>query len=148
MSVWQARLLNLGGLRRRKAALHGWIITNELDIVAFRVMDIERAPVDPVVIGELEFAAECFKPGTLGLEIFSGDREGEMIDGRFGRAQTGVARLVAPVKKSQNLSVSPVAGGDLEESRIWKPPHQLQADDILIKGLHCVEVIHAQSNFT
>ena len=104
--------------------------------------------MDPVVIGELEFAAECFKPRALGVEIFSRDREGKMIDGRFGRAQAAVAGLIAPIKESQNLSVSAVAVRDFEESRIWKPPHQLQADDVLIKGLHSVEVIHSQRNFT
>ena len=108
--------MNLGGSCRRKFALHGRIITNELDIVALGVMDVERAPVDPVVIGELEFAPEGFKPGALGLEIFLRDREGEMIDGSLGCAQAGVTRLATPVKESQNLSVSAVSVRDLEES--------------------------------
>ena len=72
--------------------------------------------MDPSMIGELQFAAEGFKPGALGLEIFLRDREGEMIDGRLGSAQAGVTRLAMPVKESQNLSVSAVSVRDLEES--------------------------------
>src|SRR4029453_4297450 len=43
--------INLG--KRETSDLHAWVVTDELDIVAFRVTDVERAPVDPIVIGEL-----------------------------------------------------------------------------------------------
>jgi len=118
------------------ADLYGWIVANKLDMVAFGVMEVERTPVNPNVFGELEFAAECFKPGALRVEIFAGDRESKMIDGRLGRTQSGIARLAVPIKESENLSVPAVTVRDFEESRIWKAPQQLQADNILIEGLH------------
>ena len=100
------------------------------------------------MIGELKFATESFEPGALGLEILSRDGEGEMIDSRMSRTQSGVARLAAPVEESQNLSVSAVAVRNSEKGRIREAPHRLQADDVLIKSLHGVEVIYPQRNFT
>ena len=111
-------------------------------------MDVERTPVNPIVIGELQFAAKCFESGALGLEIFARDGEGEMIDCRLGRAQAGIARLAAPVEESQNLSVSAVTVRNFEEGRIWKASHQLQANDVLVKSLHAIEVVYSQRDFT
>jgi hypothetical protein len=111
-------------------------------------MHVERTPVSPIVIRQLQFAAKCFESGALGLEIFAGDGEGEMIDCRLGRAQAGIARLAAPVEESQDLSVSAVTVRNLEEGRIRKASHQLQADDVLIKSLHGIEVVYPQRNFT
>lgn len=111
-------------------------------------MDVERTPVDPIVIGELQFAAKCFESGALGLEVSACDGEGEMIDSRLGRAQAGIARLAAPVEESQNLSVSVVTVRNSEEGRIWKAAHQLQANHVLIKSLHGIEVVYPQRNFT
>ena len=111
-------------------------------------MDVERTPVDPIVIGELQFAAKRFESAALGLEIFAGDGKGEMIDRRLGRAQAGIARLAAPVEESQNLSVSAVTVRNFEEGGIWKASHQLQANDVLIESLHGIEVVYPQRNFT
>jgi hypothetical protein len=72
----------------------------------------------------------------------------EMIDCGLGRTQAGIAQLAAPIEESQDLSVSAVTVRNFEEGRIRKASHQLQANDVLIKSMHGIEVVYPQRNFT
>ena len=56
---------------------------------------------------------------------------------------TGTGR---PVKESQDLSMTPIAIGDLEEDSIIGTPHHFQANDFLVEALHGVQIVDPQGN--
>src|SRR5262249_28577704 len=127
---------------------HAAIVTHQLDRVAFRIVNVKRAPVHPGVLRSGHVAAKDLQTRFLRLEIGEVDFECNVVDSRSGGIKADVARLTGTIEQSQNLSMAAKSFGDLEEGDVLEAAHQLEADHVLIEPLRRVEILDAEGNFT
>jgi hypothetical protein len=89
---------------------------------------------------------QALQPRLFRFVISQGNLKGDVINGRSCGIESPKTGTCRSVEESEDLSVTPIAIGDLEENGVVGSPHQLQANDSLIEALHGVEVGHSQGN--
>lgn len=88
------------------------------------------------------------EPPALALVIGQVDLEGQMVYGGGRRIQANKSPIGRTIKQGQHLRVAAGSLAQPKEGGSLKPPQQLQSDDVLIKGLHRIEIAHSQGDLS
>ena len=130
------------------SSAHRPIVADPLDLVALRIRDVQRPPVDPGVLGGGDPQAEPLQPCPHGLVVGKVDLEGDVVNRGLGRVQAPVVGLPRSIEQGEDLVVAAVPLGDAEEGGVVEPPDQFQADHHLVERQHDVDVADPQGDLS
>ena len=66
--------------RRRRAQT--FVVANQFDLVAFWIVKVERAPIDPFVFFDLNVQPQCLEPFPFGVVVGETNGESDVVNRR------------------------------------------------------------------
>ena len=93
--------------------------------------------------GEFDLQAQAFQPESFGFEVFTVDRESEMVHRRRLRSDRH-----SPREQGEDLCMSCVPWCNPIEDGVLEFAQRFEAENLFIKAAHQGQVVDPQRNFS